>query len=338
MKDGVTFIGTMLVDLIKMIDNYPEPGALCNMGEITNCIGGLACNTAVNLKVLDPSMTVRSVGMVGQDERGVYLREKLSSYGIDISGIKESASLPTSFTDVMTMRSTGVRTFFQQQGACANFSYDDIDFDSIETSHAHVGYALLMNRLDNPEAGYGSGMARILDKLTSLGLQTSIDLVSDVSNRYRQVVTPSLPYTDFLFCNEVEAAGITGLVVNAANPSDDSSVRAACTSLLTMGVRKMVILHAPRGGWIMTADGSFYFCPSLSLPEGYIQGSVGAGDAFCAGMLYALVRGLPPEEGLVIANLAAAANLSNSNSVDGMRPLADLRRDSRLIPTAAVRK
>jgi len=325
MKKGVTFIGTMLVDLIKMIDNYPEPGKLCNMGEITSCIGGLACNTAVDLKVLDPSMNVWSMGMVGKDERGVYLRERLTSYGINISGIRENDTLPTSFTDVMTVRSTGVRTFFQQQGACAVYGYDDIDFDRIETSHAHVGYALLMNRLDTPDAEYGSGMARVLDKLTSLGIKTSIDLVSDASNRYREVITPSLPYTDYLFTNEVEAAGITGMAVNAAIPNDHSSVKEACAALLKMGVRKMVILHAPLGGWVMTAEGRFIFCPAVDVPAGYIKGSVGAGDAFCAGMLYALVRELSPEEGLVAANLAAAANLSNSNSIDGMRSLPELR-------------
>lgn len=321
-KKGVTFIGTMLVDYVKMINAYPPEGSLCHMGEISQCIGGLAANTAVDLKILAPHLHVAAMSMVGKDDGGQYIREKVASYGVDVSGIKVHPTLPTPFTDVMTVASTGARTFFQQQGANAVYGYDDVDFDGIETSMVHLGYVLLMKQFDSPDPQYGTVLARIMHELNERGIDTSIDLVSSVGDRYEKVVVPSLPYTDYLFMNEIEASGTTGIPIEGE--FDDGQAKRLCVALLEKGVRKMVILHAPKGGWAMKADGTFYAQPSLKLPEDYIKGSVGAGDAFCAGMLYGIVEGLSPQEGLSIGNRAAAANLSHSNSIDGMRSLDQL--------------
>ena len=326
MRKGVTFIGSLIVDSIKIIDRYPPPGNLCNIVEISRCVGGLAANTSIDLKVLAPELEVAAAGMVGDDESGAYLTGKIASYGIDISGIRKHPSLPTSFTDVMTETDTGVRTFFQAQGACAAFGADDIDFDGINTTNAHVGYALLLNRLDKPDPDFGSEMGRVLRTLRRRGIETSIDLVTETGDRYQTVILPCLPYVDVLFMNEIEASCTTGLTLCDENGLVlEDKARDACAALLARGVQKLVVIHAPQGGWAMTKDGSFFFQPSLRLPDGYIKGTVGAGDAFCAGMLYALANSLGPEEGLRIANLAAAANLSSSNSIDGMKPLAELR-------------
>lgn len=328
MSKGVTFIGSLIVDIIKMIDLYPNPAALCNIGEISQCIGGLAANTSIDLKVLDPSLDIHVMGIVGNDERGVYLKEMLSSYNIDISGIQTHLSLPTSFTDVMTEISTGTRTFFQHQGACADYGYRNIHFDAIKTSHVHLGYVLLMKQFDALDKEYGTVMARILKKLSDRGLQTSIDLVSDASGRYQQVVPPALQYTDVLFINEVEAAGTVGYTLCDQNGKlDQQLIKKACEDLLSYGVRRMVVLHASTGSWVMEKNNNFSFCPSIDLPDDYIKGSVGAGDAFCAGMLYALVHSLPIEEGQRIANLAAAASLSCYDSIGGLRPLVELMAD-----------
>ncbi|MBQ7050995.1 MAG: carbohydrate kinase family protein, partial [Firmicutes bacterium] len=58
---------------------------------------------------------------------------------------------------------------------------------------------------------------------------------------------------------------------------------------------------------------------SLKVPKEMIAGSVGAGDAFCAGCLYAISKGYSDEEMLAYASAAAACNLFSENSVDGMK-------------------
>ena len=74
----------------------------------------------------------------------------------------------------------------------------------------------------------------------------------------------------------------------------------------------------------LTEKGACGVVPSLKLPEGYIKGSVGAGDAFCAGVLYSLYKGYSIEEALAAANAAAAANLSAADSVSGLRPIGEI--------------
>ena len=50
-----------------------------------------------------------------------------------------------------------------------------------------------------------------------------------------------------------------------------------------------------------------------------IKGKVGAGDAFCAGMLYSLYKEFDPEYSLRVAGAAAGCNLTEKNSIDGLR-------------------
>ena len=69
--------------------------------------------------------------------------------------------------------------------------------------------------------------------------------------------------------------------------------------------------------------GNFAALPSLKLPAGWIKGSVGAGDAFCAGMLYSFMKGLDAEAGMRLASCAAACNLAAADSVSGAKPYAE---------------
>ena len=53
-----------------------------------------------------------------------------------------------------------------------------------------------------------------------------------------------------------------------------------------LGVSAWTVIHCPEGSYGLDEKGGFVSLSSLRLPEGYIKGSVGAGDAFCAGVLY----------------------------------------------------
>ena len=59
--------------------------------------------------------------------------------------------------------------------------------------------------------------------------------------------------------------------------------------------------------------------PGLILPPGHIKGSVGAGDAFCSGVLYAAWRGQSLREALELGTAAAACSLSRPGATEGMR-------------------
>ena len=58
---------------------------------------------------------------------------------------------------------------------------------------------------------------------------------------------------------------------------------------------------------------------SLRIPKEEIKGSVGAGDAFCAGCLYGLFNNYSDTQLLEFASAAAACNLFGADSVSGMK-------------------
>ena len=136
---------------------------------------------------------------------------------------------------------------------------------------------------------------------------------------------PYLKYCDYVIINEIEACGVSGNVPrNAGGALDEEEVKAAMLFILNKGVKNAVIVHAPEKGFILRANGTFTAVSSLKLPDGYIKGSVGAGDAFCAGCLYGLYNGWNDEDILKYSAAAAACNLAEADSVSGMKTVSEI--------------
>ena len=75
---------------------------------------------------------------------------------------------------------------------------------------------------------------------------------------------------------------------------------------------------------MQTREGKRFSRGSLCLPDGYIAGAVGAGDAFCAGMLFGLHEGMPAEEAAHLGSCCAAASLAEPGASEGVRPLPEI--------------
>ena len=60
---------------------------LVNVSSVQRSVGGCVSNTAIDLKRLDPSIEVRAIGKIGDDEPGRFAVGTLSQSGIDTSGV-----------------------------------------------------------------------------------------------------------------------------------------------------------------------------------------------------------------------------------------------------------
>jgi sugar/nucleoside kinase (ribokinase family) len=332
MNKGILFAGNLIIDYIKIIDKYPATGMLSNIYSSRRCIGGCAANTSVDISKIDSSVPVKVIGMIGDDENGEYILSVLRNNNIDVKGIIKSNLLPTSFTDVMTVKNTGERTFFHARGANAGLAYKHIGFKKISADIFHIGYALLLDSLDAEDSEYGTVMAKTLAEAKKNGLKTSIDVVSENSKRFVRIVTPSLKYCDYLIINEVEASRISGIPARGGSGKIiNDNIKRICSGMFDRGVKEITAIHSPEAGWYMDRSGKFLKVASLNLPDNFIKGTVGAGDAFCAGMLYSIFKGFDPEYSLKIASASAAASLSHENSIDGMRPIEELLKLEKII-------
>ena len=297
-RRGILVAGSLLVDYINEIDSYPAAGELARIGSVTRAAGGCVPNVAADLKALSPGLEVFAAGRVGMDEAGRFLTDMLAGRGIDVAGVR-TAEEPTSFTQVMSVPG-GQRTFFTCAGASARFGRADIDFGAVSARMLHLGYLLLLDRIDA-----GDGVA-ILEDASAHGIETSVDLVTSAAKEYEKAVL-CLPYVDTLIVNETEAAGMTG----------KNDPFAAAEKLKSFGVRGRVIVHMPEGA--LCLSDCMTAVPSLALPAGYIKGSTGAGDAFCAGALLGIYEGQSDEEILSFASCAAAAALGAADATSGVR-------------------
>ena len=325
MQTKIIVAGNLVVDVIKMIDSYPKKEMLSTIREIGKSVGGCVANVGIYLQKLT-GIEVSAYGKVGKDANGIFLIDALSSSGIDVSHINVTDEVATSFTDVMTEREGGRRTFFHFRGANALFGADDVEAASLDADLFHVGYAMLLDRLDAADAEYGTGMARLLCKVREKGIRTSLDVVSESSPGFPKVIGPSLPYCDYIIINETEAGLISGIdPCGEGGYAEPARIEQICRWFLERGVKGKVVVHCREFGASMAAaDGAFCVVPSLELPKGYIKGTVGAGDAFCAGMLYSIVNGYGDEQALRVAAAVAASNLAFSDSVGGARPIGEI--------------
>ena len=251
------------------------------------------------------------------------LKEMSRYANIDLSMVKRDGR--TSFTAVMSNNQTKERTFFQHAGANAYYGEEHIDWDNLNVDIFHIGYILLLPNLDEPDAEYGTKMARLLHRVQKMGIKTSIDVVSESGDRFAKLVKPALKYSNYCVINELEAQQTTGITLRDEDGKlHTENMEAALRKLKELGVADWAVIHCPEVGCGIDQNGKYYQVPSLKLPKDYIKGTVGAGDAFCAGILYAAYKEMPMDEALKLGACSAAASLSEVSASDGVKTVNEV--------------
>ena len=321
-RNGILAGGNWIVDQVKMVDVFPQRETLANILRQSEGTGGSPYNLLVNLAKLGAKIPLSAAGFVGKDDFGKYILADLKRYKIDAQLIQTTDRAPTSYTDVMTEVDTGRRTFFHCRGANALWDGKGLDFKKSKAKIFHIGYLLLLDAMDAPDKKYGTRAAALCAKAQRAGLKTSIDCVSEDSDRFAKIVSPALPFVDYCILNECEAGKTTGFTIRRSDGTLDTvALRHAAGALLQLGVKELVCVHFPEGGSARTRGGTDHWQSSLKLPQKDIQGAAGAGDAFCTGMLLGIHEGWEIQRSLFTAVCAAAANLSDPTCTGGMKRL-----------------
>lgn len=323
-QNGIAVAGNMIVDVLYPILRHPKPGELTTIIEgISRSSGGALCNVIVDLAKLDPDLPLTALGRVGTDPEGDYVLDKLYAHdNIDTSRVLREGL--TSFTAVMADTIGKQRTFYHYRGANAYFCEADIDWDNLKADMLHIGYILLLDALDEPDDEFGTKMARLLHTAQERGILTSIDVVSETGDRFGRIVPPALRYTDYCVINELEAEASTGVQLRGENNALlQDKLPAALHRLKALGVSRWAVIHCPEGGYGVDENGNYIETESVPLPREAIKGTVGAGDAFCSGVLYGAYKGLPLLDAIELGNAAAACSLTESGATEGMRKADD---------------
>ncbi len=336
-RHGILAGGNWIVDRLKVIDTYPAQDALANILSESVGNGGCPFNILVDLAKLGARFPLSGVGMIGSDPEGDWISSECRTHGIDDSQVRIQHESRTSYTDVMTVQHTGRRTFFHRRAANAFLGDEHFDFARNTAKRFHLGYLLLLDRLDQPDANFGTVAARILQRAVRAGLKTSIDVVSEDSQRFSAVVLPALPHVDCCFLNELELERTSGLTIRSGDAVDLEAARAGARRLLDAGVREWVIVHFAEGACALSHDGQLHVQGSLCVPQAMVASTVGAGDAFAAGVLLGLHEEASIEVALRYGVCVAASCLLGHGASDGILTLEGCLRLERRFGSRGLR-
>ena len=212
---------------------------------------------------------------------------------------------------------SGKRTFFHNPGANALFHQTELNRAYAGYQHLHYGYLNLLGKMDLVYEGE-TGTAQLLKSAQLLGLTTSIDLVSSQSSHYAETVIASLPYTNLLFCNEIELGQLLNL---KEIKRDATSAKSYYQRLFNLGFSEALILHTKTWAFYIDRE-SYYLQPALQVAQGSIKSNSGAGDAFAAGFLFDYLKDFKPELALLKATYAAATCLTAITCSNGVQPFS----------------
>lgn len=318
-RRGIVTGGMWCVDRNRTIDAWPHEDGVAEIFAMEIYGGGSACNLALDIKKLDPSLPVETIGLVGDDDDGRFLLAQADAHGIDRTQLVAMEQAETQFTDAYVSKSTGRRTHIFYQGASALLTPDHFDLARTRGRILHLGLPGAHRRMDAPWKGDPNGWVTVLRQARAIGLETNLELFSIAPERIASLIRPCLPHLDYLIVNDLEIGAIAGMETSHDGVAVVKACVEAARNVLAEGNMRLVVVHFPAGAVAIARDGQIWTASSVSIPQAEIVSANGAGDAFAAGVLYGLHEGWSVDAALELAHACAAMSLrglSTCSAVD----------------------
>jgi sugar/nucleoside kinase (ribokinase family) len=314
--------GTWCVDRNKLLAYWPAEDGLVEIEGVEQAGGGSGCNFAIDMRRLDPTMPVETIGLVGDDADGRFLIAEADANGIVRDQLRVTSGIATQYTDAYGSRRTGRRTHLYYQGTAALLTPDHFDFSRTRGKILHLGLPGVHRRMDAAWGDDANGWVATLKQARAAGLRTNMELASIPPLLLADLVRPCLPHLDTLVVNDHEIGALAGETTVREDVTDIEACVRAVRAVLAMGPLDLVVAHCPRGAVAAVRGGAVARQPSLRVPPEQIAAANGAGDAFAAGTLYGVHQGFSVEECLALGRATAGASLralSTTGAVVGWR-------------------
>jgi sugar/nucleoside kinase (ribokinase family) len=292
-RSGIVLAGTIVLDIVHMIDHWPDEEQIAFIRQTIEAPGGPPHNAAAGLVKLGATFPVTMICIVGDDAAGDAFMRLARELGLDTTHVIRAIGHSTDLTHVMTSKATGRRTFFFKPGANGTMTAEQ-----------------MLPPDDSAKIFY----------LGSPGISTSMELCPVPPELQRAQTLPCLLLLDYFVINDSEAEILSGLPVTKDGHFNKTLALSAAQKLLDLGVGELVSIHHPEGAIALRKSGEHAFAPSVNVPREEIIGTVGAGDAFYAGMLFGIHENWSLEKSLALANASAATSLHSATTSSSIRP------------------
>ncbi|HQR05781.1 MAG TPA: carbohydrate kinase family protein [Gemmatales bacterium] len=293
----VLCVGIIVADHVcTPIDHVPAAGELVLADGMLLTSGGCAANTAVDLA----KMGIRSsiVGRVGDDLFGNIVREMLTRDGVDTTGIINTPGADTSQTLIIIVKGED-RRFVHTFGANARLTADDISGDLLQgVKVLYVGGYLLMPNL------HQAGLVQLFKKAQAAGIKTVLDVGIPGPGEYTSRLSQLLPHVDVFLPNDDEAE----IMLGESDPCQQA------LRFHEMGAKTVVITCGEHGSFLVNDNERL---ESGIFKMDYVDGS-GSGDAFDAGFIVGMLRGLDARGCLSMASALGASCVRSVGTTPGV--------------------
>jgi sugar/nucleoside kinase (ribokinase family) len=267
------------------ISHLPAAGELVMADGMLLTVGGCAANAAVDLARMKVGVAVG--GRVGADVFGRVVTDMLREANVDVSCIQASPGADTSQTMIVNVQGQD-RRFIHTFGANRMLRAADLPLQLLDQVKVlYLGGYLVMPQVTQEE------LAPVFAAARARGVKTVLDIVVPAKGEYLSRLDRLLPHVDVFSPNNFEGELITG----ERDPLRQAEVfqrLGAGTTIITMGGAGAVLVQKD----LRLRSGVY--------PVPFVDAS-GGGDAFDAGYIYGLLRGLGPEDCLRVASALGAS-------------------------------
>lgn len=284
--NDVTLMGDINIDAVMAIPSYPPPGGDAMATQLTLRPGGSVLNTTIVLAKL--GVQTRIIARVGTDPWAEMAMEPLVQLGVDLSAIQRDPSVGTGLIFI-PVSGEGERTMFSYRGANPLTNTEAIDEAAL--GQPRLFHISSYNFLSRPQR---EATEKAIELVSQASTPISMDVGVEPALRVAPMLLELLPKLSLVVLSMEEAAALTG----ADNPEE------AITFLLERGV-KLVGLKLGRYGCQVATKSESIRLPGLNVNT---VDTTGAGDSFCAGLIFSLLAGFSlPAAGLLANTLGALA-------------------------------
>jgi sulfofructose kinase len=270
----VVGLGSNALDLVGVIDGYPEPDTKSPLREFEVQGGGMIATAMVTCARL--GLRARYVGKFGDDYWARLGRRLLARDGVDVRHALRARGSAGHVSIMLVDARTGLRTGFYRRPPAYAIQPDELDRGVITS-----GRLLHVDGVDAAAAAVAVRWAR------EAGIRVTMD-----GERVVEGIDAVWPAVDLLVCNPRFVAQVTGR----------ARVEEGLIALAARGPARVAVTLAAEGA-LGLESGRFVRAPGFPVP---VVDTNGAGDVFHGACAVGELRGWPLEWTLTFANAVAA--------------------------------
>jgi 5-dehydro-2-deoxygluconokinase len=301
----VVILGRIGYDLYSEEPHVPLP----QVRRFSRYLGGSSANMAVGLSRL--GARVGMVSCLGDDSLSRFLMDFLQAEKVETSHVQTAPGfLPSLCLTEVSPPDRFPQVFYRRDPVDTMLDVTDDDLNYATHGSMFVTNGTTLCASPSRESAY-----RALERARKAGCRVVLD-VDYRSMSWRKpeeaglAVRLALPFVDVLIGNQLELKLVAG----------DEDLDQATAKLQFAGVPMLVSKLGEQGTRVLSGSDSVYL-PPYSVD---VCTTIGAGDGFASGFLYAMLKGLPVQECLHYGNAAAAIVVSRLSCSEAMPSLLEV--------------